>query len=82
VGSHGDVVVLATPSVEPLLEGFDVGGRKGDDVRRHDDRRRGGCVNSTRHCRQRTVARWWHGRGGGTVAPRPVAQPTVTRCDP
>jgi hypothetical protein len=28
--------------VEPLLEGLDVGGQKGDDVRWHDDRRRGG----------------------------------------
>jgi hypothetical protein len=27
--------------VEPLLEDLDVGGRKGDDVRWHDDRRRG-----------------------------------------
>jgi hypothetical protein len=28
--------------VEPLLEDLGVSGRKGDDVRWHDDRRRGG----------------------------------------
>jgi hypothetical protein len=42
--------------VEPLLKDLDVGGRKGDDVRWHDDRRRGwgreqlmGC-SAVKHC--------------------------------
>jgi hypothetical protein len=47
--THGGGLLLGSfnnddQGVEPLLEGLD--GRKGDDVRCHDDRRRGGGVNS------------------------------------
>jgi hypothetical protein len=42
--------------VKPLLEGLGVGGRKGDNVRWHDDRRRGGGreqrvgCSAVKHC--------------------------------
>jgi hypothetical protein len=47
---HGGGLLLGSfgggdQGVEPLLEDLGVGGRKGDDVRWHEDRRRGGGGN-------------------------------------
>jgi hypothetical protein len=49
--THGGGLLLSTfdsddQGVEPLLEGLGVSGWKGDDVRWHDDQRRGGSANS------------------------------------
>jgi hypothetical protein len=85
--THGGGLLLGSfgsdnQGVEPLLEDLGVGGRKGDDARWNDDRRRGGGVNSAwaivrRYCSARehcgtvgAVAREHCSTRGGTVAPR------------